>query len=366
MCCATLGRPVANALAEAAPGRVWEDHACRRRPLRRQRAGAARTAPVRARLGGQRPGWPRPRTPAGCCRTCFAAGRRWAAGAGRRDRGAPGDRPGRAWTRWNRSVRTPVTGMLTVRAATAGWVSGSGGTRWGLRHLRCAGPATPCGYSVEELTELPAELPACRLIEPAACPPTAPWATAVIKPTAETRRPGGPGPPGMNQPCFSGIPAYRHPAVRTSAAAPLVHRRRRPPHPSPDRVSSASCIPSYAASAAPALSSTASRTGPLPPPAARAPRPRCTRRPAAQRAPVRRGQVERGRDRAHPPHLPYRTAQPASGRRGQLVQPVVAAEDQRGVAAGREHRRHHRRHPDIGAAHGGAGRRAGLVSGPRS
>ena len=136
------------------------DHPPRRRPVRRQRAGAARRLPLRARHRDLRPqaGRGRRRRPgaAGAAARPYVGGD---AGAGRRDRGPPGHRAARAGRRragrrgrdraGDRAGRREPPGR-PARAAPLG-VCGTS---------RCAGPSTPCGYSVDELVELPAAVPA--------------------------------------------------------------------------------------------------------------------------------------------------------------------------------------------------------------
>jgi hypothetical protein len=156
MCCATLGRPVAKALADAAPGRVWET----------------------THLGGDRFAGNVLVLPAG-----FLYGHVTASTAGRLAAAADGGRvlPELLRGRTSVGMRAQVaeiavrrvtglhglddvepvgedrTGLVIVRA---------GDNRMGVRldrhplgvcgTSRCAGPSTPCGYSVDELVELPA------------------------------------------------------------------------------------------------------------------------------------------------------------------------------------------------------------------
>jgi hypothetical protein len=154
MCCATLGRPVAKALAEAAPGRVWET----------------------THLGGDRFAGNVLVLPTG-----FLYGHVSLATAGKlaaatdEGRVLPELLRGRTSVDMRAQVaeiavrrvtglhgiddvepiRTDETGMVVVRA---------GGARMGVRlgrhplgvcgTSRCAGPSTPCGYSVDELIDL--------------------------------------------------------------------------------------------------------------------------------------------------------------------------------------------------------------------
>jgi hypothetical protein len=155
MCCATLGRPVAKALAEAAPGRVWET----------------------THLGGDRFAGNVLVLPAG-----FLYGHVSAATAARLAAATDDDRvlPELLRGRTSVDMRAQVaeiavrritglhgiddvepigadeTGMVVVRAGSARM-----GVRLGRHPLgvcgtsRCAGPTTPCGYSVDELVDLP-------------------------------------------------------------------------------------------------------------------------------------------------------------------------------------------------------------------
>lgn len=161
MCCATLGRPVANALAEAAPGRVWETtHVGGDRFAGNvlvlpdgflyghvSAASAPRVAAA-ADAGRVLSDLLRGRTSVGMPAQVAEIAVRRVTGLDGLDEVEP-------------LGEDPVTGMLTVRAGDRRL-----GVRLGRHPLgvcgtsRCAGPATPCGYSVEELTELPAELPA--------------------------------------------------------------------------------------------------------------------------------------------------------------------------------------------------------------
>jgi hypothetical protein len=154
MCCATLGRPVARALADAAPGRVWETT-----HLGGDRfAGNVLTLPggflyghvtatSAARLaaatddGRVLPELLRGRTSVGMRSQVAEIAVRRVTGLHGLDDVEP--------------VGEDETGLVIVRA---------GSTRLGVRlgrhplgvcgTSRCAGPTTPCGYSVEELIEL--------------------------------------------------------------------------------------------------------------------------------------------------------------------------------------------------------------------
>ena len=154
MCCATLGRPVAKALADAAPGRVWET----------------------THLGGDRFAGNVLVLPAG-----FLYGHVSAATAAKLAAASDDGRvlPELLRGRTSVDMRAQVaeiavrrvtglhgvddvepvgedgTGLVVVRA---------GGARIGVRlgrhplgvcgTSRCAGPTTPCGYSVDELVDL--------------------------------------------------------------------------------------------------------------------------------------------------------------------------------------------------------------------
>ena len=154
MCCATLGRPVAKALAEAAPGRVWET----------------------THLGGDRFAGNVLVLPAG-----FLYGHVGTATAGKLAAASDNGRVLPELLRGRTSVdmraqvaeiavrrvtglhgiddvepiRTDETGMVVVRAGGAPM-----GVRLGRHPLgvcgtsRCAGPTAPCGYSVDELVDL--------------------------------------------------------------------------------------------------------------------------------------------------------------------------------------------------------------------
>ncbi|HST64151.1 MAG TPA: sucrase ferredoxin [Mycobacteriales bacterium] len=155
MCCATLGRPVAKALAAAAPGRVWET----------------------THLGGDRFAGNVLVLPGG-----FLYGHVTSASAPRLAAAADDDRvlPELLRGRTSVGMRAQVA-EIAVRRVTglhglddvepigedgSGLVIvRAGGTRMGVRlgrhplgvcgTSRCAGPTTPCGYSVDELVELP-------------------------------------------------------------------------------------------------------------------------------------------------------------------------------------------------------------------
>jgi hypothetical protein len=154
MCCATLGRPVAKALADAAPGRVWETT-----HLGGDRfAGNVLVLPAgflyghvstatAARLAAA--------TDDGRVLPELLRGRYLGrhAGPGRRDRGPPGDRAARHRRRRTHPHRRDRHGRRPGRRARMG-------VRLGRHPLgvcgtsRCAGPTTPCGYSVDELVDL--------------------------------------------------------------------------------------------------------------------------------------------------------------------------------------------------------------------
>ena len=155
MCCATMGRPVAKALAEAAPGRVWET----------------------THLGGDRFAGNVLVLPSG-----FLYGHVSAATAAKLAAASDDGRvlPELLRGRTSVDMRTQVaeiavrrvtglhglddveplgedpSGLVVVRA---------GGARIGVRlgrhplgvcgTSRCAGPTTPCGYPVDELVDLP-------------------------------------------------------------------------------------------------------------------------------------------------------------------------------------------------------------------
>ena len=137
------------------------------------------------------------------------------------------------------------------------------------------------------------------------------------------------------------------PAVEGRLGGAGVDRVAGPHQPGGQRLVRVGARGSCTASAAPALSSTASRTAPGSPSSSR----RTTSAlwaasPPRSASVVPRGDAERGRvDRGlgdlaavHPP-------QPRGGRRGQLVEAVVAAEDPGVDAAPGEDAGHHRRHP---------------------
>jgi hypothetical protein len=155
MCCATLGRPVAKALAEAAPGRVWET----------------------THVGGDRFAGNVLVLPGG-----FLYGHVSAATAARLAAATDDGRvlPELLRGRTSVDMRAQVA-EIAVRRVTglhgiddvepigadeAGLVIvRAGGARLGVRlgrhplgvcgTSRCAGPTTPCGYSVEQLIDLP-------------------------------------------------------------------------------------------------------------------------------------------------------------------------------------------------------------------
>ncbi len=155
MCCATLGRPVAKALSDAAPGRVWET----------------------THLGGDRFAGNVLVLPGG-----FLYGHVTSTSAPRLAAAADDDRvlPELLRGRTSVGMRAQVA-EIAVRRVTglhglddvepigedaSGLVLvRAGGTRMGVRlgrhplgvcgTSRCAGPSTPCGYSVDELVELP-------------------------------------------------------------------------------------------------------------------------------------------------------------------------------------------------------------------
>ena len=157
MCCATLGRPVARALADAAPGRVWETtHVGGDRF-----AGnvlvlpdgflyghvSVRSAPrvaAAADAGRVLPELLRGRTSVGMPAQVAEIAVRRITGLHGVDEVEP-------------LGEDPATGVLVVRAGDRRL-----GVRLGRHPLgvcgtsRCAGPLAPCGYSVDELVELPA------------------------------------------------------------------------------------------------------------------------------------------------------------------------------------------------------------------
>ena len=162
MCCAAFGRPVARALAEAAPGRVWETtHVGGDRFAGNvlvlpdgflyghvSTASAARVAAA-ADAGRVLPDLLRGRTSVGMKAQVAEIAVRRATGLHGLDEVEP-------------LGEDPATGVLTVRAGDRRL-----GVRLGRHPLgvcgtsRCAGPTTPCGYSVEELVELPALADLC-------------------------------------------------------------------------------------------------------------------------------------------------------------------------------------------------------------
>jgi hypothetical protein len=156
MCCATLGRPVATALAEAAPGRVWETtHVGGDRfagnvlvlPTGFLYGHVTATSATRLAAatddGRVLPELLRGRTSVGMrAQVAEIAVRRVTGLHGVDDVEPLGDDP---------------SGLVVVRAGAIRM-----GVRLGRHPLgvcgtsRCAGPTTPCGYSVDELVELPA------------------------------------------------------------------------------------------------------------------------------------------------------------------------------------------------------------------
>ena len=123
-CCAELGRPAAAALAAAAPRAHLGGLAHRRRPVRGQRAGAARRPLLRPGLGrGRARGW-RPPTSTGHLDLDLLRGRSGLRlrGAGRRGGAAPrggGDPHGRRTPgRRPRAPAADTTVRMTVAGAT--------------------------------------------------------------------------------------------------------------------------------------------------------------------------------------------------------------------------------------------------------
>jgi sucrase/ferredoxin-like protein len=155
MCCATLGRPVAKALTDAAPGRVWET----------THLGGDRFAGnVLVLPGGFLYGHV---TPASAPRLAAAADDDRVLPELLRGRTSAGMRAQVAEIAVRRMTGLhglddvePIgedgSGLVIVRAGSARM-----GVRLGRHPLgvcgtsRCAGPTTPCGYSVDELVELP-------------------------------------------------------------------------------------------------------------------------------------------------------------------------------------------------------------------
>jgi Sucrase/ferredoxin-like len=157
MCCATLGRPVARALAEVAPGRVWETtHLGGDRFAGNVLVlpdgflyghvtvpGAARVAAAAAE-GRVLPDLLRGRTSVGMRSQVAEIAVRRLTGLYGLDEVEP-------------LGEDAVTGMQAVRAGARRL-----GVRLGRQPLgvcgtsRCAGATSPCAYSVEELVELPA------------------------------------------------------------------------------------------------------------------------------------------------------------------------------------------------------------------
>lgn len=154
LCCATLGRPVAKALHDAAPGRVWET----------THLGGDRFAGnVLVLPGGFLYGHV---TPTSAARLAAAADDDRVLPELLRGRTSVGMRAQVAEIAVRRvtglhglddvePLSEDETGLIVVRA---------GGARMGVRlgrhplgvggTSRCAGPTTPCGYSVDELVEL--------------------------------------------------------------------------------------------------------------------------------------------------------------------------------------------------------------------
>lgn len=156
MCCATLGRPVARALAAAAPGRVWETT-----HLGGDRfAGNVLVLPdgflyghvtvdsaprvaAAAAAGRVLPDLLRGRTSVGMRAQVAEIAVRRVTGLHGLDEVEP-------------LGEDPATGMQAVRAGTRRM-----GVRLGRHPLgvcgtsRCAGSTSPCAYSVDELAELP-------------------------------------------------------------------------------------------------------------------------------------------------------------------------------------------------------------------
>jgi hypothetical protein len=154
MCCATLGRPVAKALAEAVPGRVWETtHVGGDRfagnvlvlpaGFLYGHVSERTAAKLAAASDGDRvlPELLRGRTSVGMREQVAEIAVRRVTGLHGYDDVEP--------------VGEDGTGMVLVRAGDARM-----GVRLGRHALgvcgtsRCAGPTTPCTYSVEELVEL--------------------------------------------------------------------------------------------------------------------------------------------------------------------------------------------------------------------
>lgn len=155
LCCATLGRPVARALDEAAPGRVWET----------THLGGDRFAGnVLVLPGGFLYGHV---TPASAARVAAATDDDRVLPELLRGRTSVGMRAQVAEIAVRRvtglhgmddvePLSEDATGLIVVRAGRVRM-----GVRLGRHPLgvcgtsRCAGPTTPCGYSVDELVELP-------------------------------------------------------------------------------------------------------------------------------------------------------------------------------------------------------------------
>lgn len=157
MCCATLGRPVARALAEAAPGQVWETtHLGGDRFAGNvlvlpdgflygqvTATSAARVAAAAA-AGRVLPELLRGRTSVGMRSQVAEIAVRRVTGLDGLDEVEP-------------LGEDAATGLVVVRAGERRI-----GVRLGRHPLgvcgtsRCAGPTTPCAYSVDELVDLPA------------------------------------------------------------------------------------------------------------------------------------------------------------------------------------------------------------------
>lgn len=157
MCCATLGRPVARALDEAAPGRVWETtHLGGDRFAGNvlvlpdgflyghvTEASAPRVAAA-ADAGQVLPDLLRGRTSVGMRAQVAEIAVRRVTGLLGLDEVEPLGEDG-------------ATGMLVIRAGHRRLGVKLGRHPLGVCGIsRCAGPTTPCAYSVDELVELPA------------------------------------------------------------------------------------------------------------------------------------------------------------------------------------------------------------------
>ena len=182
LCCATLGRPVARAMAEAAPGRVWETtHVGGDRfagnvlvlpgGFLYGHVSAASAAPLVAATDADRvlPDLLRGRTSASLPAQVAEIAVRRVTGLTGIDEVEPvGEDPG--------------AGRITVRAG-----SRRIGVRLGRHPLgvcgtsRCAGPTTPCGYAVEEMVDL---VPAAAPLATPAVRRTSASSTAGARPAA--------------------------------------------------------------------------------------------------------------------------------------------------------------------------------------